>query len=408
MQSIERSPGVQSNTLNNQPCFYENNKAQNQQLPSHQLKNSNYYSGTKRRDTNRMYQAANIAEHSNLHATATEFVPNKNKQDCESHSNISKNSKSKSKNNFHNKDADQTSNNIFFEDNKVRYNDRKFENKRDAGMRWRENTQSNQFNNDNKDYGRNQNFRRYQNNDKYNQNKNFSDKSKNNRFKKNDTENMSSESNVNSVENEEEKSYNDCQDSSNSNLVSSFETDSVKSAASVTTKNSKAFSNNKRNDRHYDRKEKYNPKDPRDRKSNYSDYNSYSRNNYSRGDNEYNRSNFNKDDNGHNRSNYNKDDGHNRSNYSRDDSGHNRNNYNRNDSGHSRNDYSKDDSGSNRNNHNKFEKRENRNFAENRCKDVIDWRQKSNTTDNKNSLQKRPYHRKYEPGDYRLLFIKKN
>ncbi|XP_016842506.1 protein shuttle craft isoform X1 [Nasonia vitripennis] len=330
------------NTINNQlPCFFEDNKALTQQAPQNHYYNNrsnNYQNNGKHKDTSKTYPVANIVEHSNLHATANEFVPNQNKWDRGTSVNPNKHSKGRMNNDYQNQSGEQASNNVYFEDNKVRYNDRKYENKRDVGRRWRDDNRDmqssqhnhNQYNKqDKKDYGKNQNSRRYQN-DRFIHNRNFPEKSHNNKQEKDHSENTVSESNANSkLEN-----LADHQDNSNNTNVfhSSVEKENTQSTGSQITKNSKSFSNNSRGDRYYDRKERYNPRDPRDRKSNYSENNGYNRSNYSSRDN-------------------------------------------------------------------KYERRENRNTLTEVRDTTSDWRQRTSQIVNKSTILKRSYNKKYEPDD---------
>lgn len=330
-----RSASIPANTSNNQfPCFYEDNKAAQQGSSYYYNKNNKYQNNSKRKDFNKTHQVSDIVEHSNLHATANEFVPNQNKQSRGASVNTNKNNRSRTSTDYQNQDVEQKSSNSVSEDSRIKYNDRRFENKRDAGRRWREPQNSQYPREDKKDYGRNQNSRKYQN-DKYVDNRNFSDKPRNNRSNKNDSKNAAPEPYLN---NEKERTVDDDQSiSNNSNVLDSLPEADGQSSNAQSMKNSKLPPNNARGDR-YDRKDRYNPKDPRDRRSNYPEHNGYTRNNY------------------------------NRDNYSRD---------------------------------NKYERRENRNmYVDNRDKEMMDWRQRSNDPINKSALLKRSYHKKYQPGKF--------
>lgn len=228
-----------------------------------------------------------------MQPTATEFVPNQNKQEHRNFVNTNKsNNRSKMNKDNRSQETVQAASVPYedkHEDNRVKYNDRKFENKRDAGKRWRDTPNGQFYKDDRKEYGRNQNPRRAPN-DRYNYNRNFSDRPRNNRFEKNETDTVQVESNANS---EIEKTLTGVQNGSNTNNKSypAMEPDDAQSTSNQSLRNSKSFSNNSRGDRYYDRKERYNPRDPRDRRSNYPENNGYNRNNYNR-DNKYEKRNY--------------------------------------------------------------------------------------------------------------------
>ncbi|XP_014214759.1 protein shuttle craft [Copidosoma floridanum] len=350
-------------TTNNQlPCFYEDNKIAQQAY----YNRNNFPTNSKYKDTNKTYDVSSIVENSNLHATAMEFVPNLNKKDRNTNSvNAYTNSKGRTNDNYQKPEVDQDqqvvdSNNVFVEDNKQ--NDRKFDNKKDAGRKWRDNQSNGQYyRDDRKEYGKPQNFKKYQN-DRYSTNQSFNDKPRNNRSKKDDTESVTSETSA-GVELE---TIDGRQDSfGNTEKGDAFvKTDNTQAVTPRSAKNSRPFSNNNRGDR-YDRYNSRDPResrDPRDFRENRDHRNSrdprYSRDFRDTRDSR---------------------DFRDRKNNHTEHNGYNRNNYNR----------------------DKYERRDNRTAAtENRSKDFTDWRQRpNNDTGSKVILLKRSNNKKYEPDD---------
>ena len=365
-----------NSSINQLPCFYEDNKAIKQQMPSYYYNKSNsYQNGDKRKDTKKPYEVSNIVENSNLHATAIEFVPNQTKVDRGTSLNANKNSKSRTNNDHQNQsqEVDRATSKFFFDDNRTKYNDKKFENKRDAGKSWRETQNNQQYKEERKDNGRNQNNRKYQN-DKYNRNRNYSEKQQSNHTAKDNAENAVPETSEteSSSNNTQERTFNESQDKISNTVNTNHEIDNLQLTNQQSARNSKGFPNNGRGDKYYDRKERYNPKDPRDRRTNYPENSAPV---YNPKDPRDRRSNY-PENNGYNRNNYPENNGYNRNNYNRDN--YNRDNYNRD---------------------NKYERRDNRNsFAENRD-DKTDWRKRTPDTGNKNTTSKRPSQsKKYEPG----------
>lgn len=271
-----------------------------------------------------------------MHATATEFVPNQTKKSYVNNK-VSKNDRVRTNNNHQIQETvDQYyPDDVFFEDNK-----KKFDNKRDAGNRWKDNQSNDQFyTEDRKEFNKNQNYRKY---DRYNHNRNFNDKSRNYRLKKDNTESIVTESNTQDGQTVKNYRYN------NSNNVEV--NDSLENAQ-------KTYTNNARVDRHHhDRKERYNSKDPRD----FRDPRDLKDFKDTRDPRDF------KDT---------------RDPRSFRDFRDKKNNFT-------------EQNGYGRNNYNKYDRRDNKNLSmENRDKDIVDWRQRSN-----DAPVKRQYHKKYEPG----------
>ncbi|KAJ8684013.1 hypothetical protein QAD02_019805 [Eretmocerus hayati] len=355
MQAIE-TPGDSSNQL---PCFYKNNEVKSQQFPrAHYNNRPNFHQNNSKRKNMNKAQISDLVEHSNLHATANEFVPSQMKQNKGNSGNLNRNNRESTNNGHQNQDVNSSSNNVFFEDNKSKMNDGRFESKRDPARRWRETPNGHYPKDERRDYGRNQNSRRYQN-ERQSYNKNYPEKSRYMRGSRDNLENHLTDSNVVPREGK----LNETGDSLDSN---NLQDESPESSNSQSIRNFKP-STNLHADRYNERKERFNPKDPRDRGRVYPEYNGYNRNNHNR--DSYARESVYRDN--YNKDNYNRD-SHNRDPYSRD-------SYNR---------------------ENRFERRDNRNtYFDNRDKDVTDWRQKVNDNGNRNVVLKRPHPKKYEPDD---------
>ena len=120
--------------------------------------NSTYQNSNRRKDSRKAYAENDLVEHSNLQVTASEFVPN-NKWDRRNFTNPTKSRRGRSNNDHQSQD-----NQVFFENNRRHFHDKKFENKRDAGKRWYS-SQNDQYYNDDgkKDYNRGPSNRKYQN-----------------------------------------------------------------------------------------------------------------------------------------------------------------------------------------------------------------------------------------------------
>ncbi|XP_058799057.1 protein shuttle craft-like [Phymastichus coffea] len=288
----ENSTKSESHLNNSDQCFFEDNRRQAQQCHN----KNNYFQGNKRKDY-KNYYSSDLVEHSNLQPTATEFIPNQNMQE---HINFVDSNKSYNRSQWNKDNEDQDAAqpaNVPHADNRQKYNDRKFETKKDTGNRWRD-TQDGQFYKENrKDYERNQNSRRPQNDRYNNYNRNYSDKPRDyagkphdysdklNHFEKNELDNVYSKINANS---DVERNLSGISNGSHSNKksYSAIEAGNTSSISNLSARNSKPCPNNGRSDKYYDRKERYNPRDPRDRRSNYPEHNGYNRNNYNR-DNKY-------------------------------------------------------------------------------------------------------------------------
>ncbi|XP_011496146.1 PREDICTED: protein shuttle craft [Ceratosolen solmsi marchali] len=272
---VESSETHFKNNNDQLPNFYENNKSVDQQL--YYYNKSKFYN-SRNKYVNRDYKVTDIVQHSNLHATANEFLPNYNKKNKESNTNSSKNETIQTSTLNQTKNVDQSFN-IFFENNRERYNDKKFD-KGDANKMWRD-----KQNNQNYKYNKKHNIKKYQN-DKCTHRK-FYDKTRNNQYR-NNNETTTFETNANSEEDKLLKEFQDKYIGSNIYILP-FEADNLQY-----TKNSKIFSNN---GGRYDKKIRYNSKNSRnfrdtrdsidlnhmysrDRKNNYLKFSGCNQNNY--------------------------------------------------------------------------------------------------------------------------------
>lgn len=330
-----------ANNVNPQ-WFFDNNGIQ-QQLPSFNCKTGNYNRGNKKNNvsskTSFYGRTKNVnpslIEFSNLHATAGEFIPNSVKSGQGNISAVTAINKGDSSSRvenvqpqIENSALESGPSKIFYADNKGRYNERRYDNKRNPDYRQRE-LQENQYQNGSsyRNSYKNQNPKshgKFQN-DKYTSNKRYPDNNKyysgardldrkklvgdsfafsntsSDVFRSNSTNSMQFVEEDKQFVNEKlskngikDSTYDDTGDanktskyytgSTNESSLSSHNLD-LEHSQSLLKKTKRYFSDD-RTDRYRDRRDQRGDRyetNHRDKKSNYQDYNGY-RGNYDRED----------------------------------------------------------------------------------------------------------------------------